>query len=98
VTRYPKVRKFTDKAGMTTYRVGGLYHRIGGPAVHWRDGSQYWYENGRLHRIDGPAIYEPNAGEQHFYIHGLRYQSELHYRVALANMTEEEKRSYRQIF
>lgn len=31
-------------------------HRLDGPALEYRDGSKYWYCDGRLHREEGPAI------------------------------------------
>lgn len=34
----------------------GRLHRVGGPAVVWHDGSEFWCQNGVLHRTDGPAI------------------------------------------
>lgn len=31
---------------MREYKVNGEYHRIGGPAVLWPDGTKMWYING----------------------------------------------------
>jgi hypothetical protein len=31
-------------------------HRNNGPAVIKPDGTQYWYQNGKIHRDNGPAI------------------------------------------
>ena len=33
----------------------GQLHRVHGPAVIYRPGTQYWYQCGQLHRTDGPA-------------------------------------------
>lgn len=30
-------------------------HRVGGPAVEYLDGSNFWWYDGKLHREDGPA-------------------------------------------
>ena len=34
----------------------GRYHRIGGPAVIYINGTKMWYQSGKRHRVDGPAI------------------------------------------
>ncbi len=40
----------------------GNFHRVGGPALTWRDAQtgvavlEEWHLNGKLHREDGPAI------------------------------------------
>ena len=37
------------------------------------DGSQCWYQNGKLHRVDGPAaIYA--CGSQYWYLNGKRHR------------------------
>jgi hypothetical protein len=33
-----------------------ILHRVDGPAVVFPNGSQFWYQNGKLHREDGPAV------------------------------------------
>ena len=35
------------------------HHRLDGPAFIYRDGSQYWHQNGLLHRLEGPAVIWP---------------------------------------
>ncbi len=35
--------------------VKGIRHRLDGPAVTFKDGSQLWYLDGKSHRTDGPA-------------------------------------------
>jgi len=37
------------------YNKDGQLHREGGPAVIWKNGSEFWYKNNLLHREDGPA-------------------------------------------
>jgi len=32
------------------------YHRLDGPAIIYKNGSEEWWENGKLHRLYGPAI------------------------------------------
>jgi ribosomal protein L24E len=34
----------------------GQFHRLDGPAIIRKDGTQYWCINDKCHRIDGPAI------------------------------------------
>jgi hypothetical protein len=48
------------------WRVNGLYHRVGGPAIIRANGDQSWYQHGYLHREGGPARIEPN-GDQSWY-------------------------------
>jgi hypothetical protein len=33
----------------------GLFHRLEGPAIEYKNGNKFWFQNGRRHRIDGPA-------------------------------------------
>lgn len=39
----------------------GYLHRIGGPAVQHKDGTQEWCRNGLRHHVDGPAIVNSNG-------------------------------------
>lgn len=52
----------------TEWRVDDYLHRLDGPALVARDGSEYWYHWGELHRLDGPALIYPN-GTQCWYHH-----------------------------
>jgi len=46
-----------DEYGNTKwFNKEGKLHRNDGPALHYKDGSSYWYVNGKCHRTDGPAI------------------------------------------
>jgi len=47
---------YTTFCGDQIYVQDGEYHREDGPAVIFKDGSQFWYKNGVHHREDGPAI------------------------------------------
>lgn len=42
--------------GIRTWKRKGMYHRLDGPAIQHKDGTEYWYVNGMHHRLDGPAI------------------------------------------
>ena len=51
----------------------GKYHRINGPAIKWRSGTNFWYQNGLLHRIVNPAI-EWSNGRREWYQKGKRHR------------------------
>ena len=38
------------------YDEAGLRHRDDGPAVVGEDGTEAWWQHGKLHRLDGPAV------------------------------------------
>ena len=60
--------------GAVVYRnVAGDYHRTGGPAIVYPDGTVLWHRNGLLHRTDGPAILYP-SGTEEWYQNGLRHR------------------------
>ena len=42
------------------WKKDGKYHRDGGPARIWQDGTEEWFQYGRYHREDGPAIIQGN--------------------------------------
>lgn len=46
----------------TTGKPQETYHRLGGPARIWTDGSEEWYIRGKCHRIDGPATTNTDNG------------------------------------
>lgn len=54
-SRYTRL-EHGDKAW---YNDEGVIHRDGYPAVIKADGTEVWYQHGRIHREDGPAIIEP---------------------------------------
>ena len=51
------------------YNSDNQFHREGGPAIEWHDGTKSWYQNGKRHRIDGAAI-EYSDGDKAWYING----------------------------
>lgn len=85
-TKYPKKKKLIDSDGKKIFKTdygewtiyensNNQYHRIGGPAATWDDGSENWYKDGMLHREDGPALVRPEGdrmfGENIYFIEGL---------------------------
>ena len=62
-----KYRIEVDEFGTRIYRnAAGQPHRDNGPAVVWRNGDCYWYQNGVLHREDGPAIEYADGSKRWF--------------------------------
>lgn len=60
--------------GDKEYRDGnGRYHRVGGPAIEFADGSKYWYQHGNLHRTGGPAVEYPE-GSYSWIRHGRHHR------------------------
>jgi hypothetical protein len=55
----------------------GNYHRLNGPAIEWRDGTEYWYRHGKLHRDDGPATNWP-PGQEEWHKDGEPYEPSAH--------------------
>jgi len=53
----------------------GELHRLHGPVVIDRDGSQYWYKHGQWHRLGGPAVIFPD-GRQYWYHNGKQVNQE----------------------
>ena len=53
------------------YNSDNQFHREGGPAIEWHDGTKSWYQNGQRHRIDGPAI-EQSDGIKEWWINGKK--------------------------
>jgi hypothetical protein len=53
----------------------GQFHREGGPALEYIDGSKRWYINGELHREDGPAV-DWTDGYKAWYINGLQHRED----------------------
>jgi hypothetical protein len=54
----------------------GEYHRLDGPAIIRKNGSQYWYINDKSHRLDGPA-YIGADGTQEWWIHDVNITNEV---------------------
>lgn len=58
----------------TEYRKLGVIHRLDGPAIIYRDGTEYWFFNGKIHRDeDKPAVITPH-GLHEWYHHGKRHR------------------------
>jgi hypothetical protein len=57
------------------YNSNKKLHRIDGPAVEYRGGTECWYINGILHRIDGPAI-EFSDGYKSWCLNRTKYSEE----------------------
>jgi hypothetical protein len=53
----------------------GEYHREGGPAIEYVNGSKSWLINGKYHREGGPAI-ECANGDKEWWINGLRHRED----------------------
>ena len=69
-----EITKTINVHGVTEYRnAHGAYHRLDGPAIIRRDGSQSWYKDGDLHREDGPALIYMH-GEEHWFYNGARHR------------------------
>jgi len=48
----------------------GEFHRDNDlPAVIYKNGSKYWYQNGKRHRLNGPAVIYEN-GSKYWYQNG----------------------------
>ena len=64
----PKYDVEVDEHGdMFYYKVGTrIKHRIGGPAIEFNNGTNVWYQNGKLHRLDGPAIEYSDGSKKYF--------------------------------
>jgi len=45
----------------------GEFHRTDGPAVIWKDGTEFWYQNDLQHRTDGPAVIW-GTGKEYWFI------------------------------
>jgi len=55
--------------------LNGQFHRVGGPAVIYLDGTQYWYHKGEIHREGAPAIVCP-GGYQEWFLNGKQVTRE----------------------
>lgn len=68
----------------------GQLHREDGPAAEWRDGTRFWYLNGKPHRIDGPAA-EWSSGHEEWWIDNNVFHTKEKWFAAL---TLEQKYNY----
>ena len=59
-----------DKYGTTVYRnSNSQIHRIHGPAIIFKYGTEEWWLNGLRHREDGPAM--TTFGDYGWFLHGV---------------------------
>lgn len=69
------LRKVIDNFGnVHYYNKDDQRHRINGPAVIYVNGSERWYQHGKLHREDGPAIHRID-GDMYWYQHGKLHRN-----------------------
>ena len=70
-----KYRIEVDEDGTRRYfNTAGQFHRIGGPAVEYADGSKAWWQKGLRHRTDGAAVEHAN-GTKAWFQNGLRHRT-----------------------
>ena len=67
-TQYRKVDEYGTKSYYLDKEMT-ILHREGGPAIELKDGTKFWFINGKVHREDGPAI-ELNTGSEIWCING----------------------------
>jgi len=56
------------------YFEGSLLHRVDGPAIIFKSGTNWWIQNGELHRENGPAIVSKKSVE--YWINGHKANTE----------------------
>ena len=64
--------KFIEENKTSYYKlIDGVHklHRLDGPAVEYKYGSKFWYQNGQRHCLDGPAI-EHASGHKEWFQNG----------------------------
>lgn len=66
----------TRKILREEWLIHGINHRVGGPAVTWKDGEELWYNKGLLHRLDGPAATNEKYNRLEYWINGNKYTKE----------------------
>lgn len=62
-----------DENGNRLYLVGGMRHRVDGPAEIASNGDLFWYRYDELHNPHGPAVVRTN-GEEEWYWEGLLHR------------------------
>ena len=59
-----------DELGTIRYlNSEGQLHRVHGPAVIYKDGAEYWFQDGLRHSTYGPAVIYAD-GISFWYLHG----------------------------
>lgn len=64
----------TDNLGNRRWFVGGVLHRLDGPAVISTDGDKQWHLYDLLHRDDGPAMIRAD-GTKRWYQHNQLHRT-----------------------
>ena len=59
----------------TMWRLGGVLHRVDGPAIEYTNGTKEWFLNGQRHRADGPAV-EWDNGTKFWYQSGQLHRED----------------------
>lgn len=70
---------YIDKNGCIIYLEKGRFHRVGGPAIKYANGSEFWFEDNWRHRVDGPAVIvfdKQFKATERYYIKGVEYSLE----------------------
>ena len=71
-----------DDAGVTRYKLDGVWHRVGGPAIDCPTSNKfwykYWYYHGLRHRMDGPAVEYECEKNNRWYIFDKQYSKEVY--------------------
>lgn len=66
-----------DDTGATCwFNADGEYHRDDGPAIIWKDGSEFWYQYDRCHNINGPAARWTESNSVSWHIDGMKISFE----------------------
>ena len=60
--------------GTLEWFLNGQLHRIGGPAVVYKEGTEEWRQYDKLHRDDGPAFTQ--RGYKAWWIRGERHRTD----------------------
>lgn len=53
-----------------SYDIFGKYHRLGGPAIEYKNGSYIWCRDDLRHRFGGPALYDNFLNIICWYVNG----------------------------
>lgn len=85
-TNVSTINQEVEEGMVHKWYADGVLHRVGGPAVAYRDGRFEYYERGVLHRTDGPTVREENCDKWY-------YRGQLHRTdgPAVANKRGEEE-------
>ena len=65
-----------NEYGTKRYYSGNKLHRIGGPAIEWKNGRKAWYVDGVLHRDGGLPAVDFGDGEMEWWINGVQVTEE----------------------